>query len=318
MQVQALLALPLLASAAAAAIAPNVRLAQIQIAPAPPVSAAQAQPVQTTQPVIQYGRSPLPYAATTASTGLSYWYSLRQNERQPFSTYATFLLRYRGWPGETGFRRKREAMSIGACQNVSAIRQLRHYATGHARYASLYSIRQMETARAEAREAWRTGALTPADESRLLSLFHTALTAADHDAHIDVLLNGRDASNAYRLLGYASPARRQIFETRIALQGNAIDVVARVQSLGALAAAMRCLLTIAPDSPRRDRRLSAAAAGATLFASTSLPMRKSGSNMLSMPPRGRRQAMDAAINRLAGDRFSVGDRHLAPHDGRAR
>lgn len=237
MQVQALLTLPLLATAAGAAITPAVQLAQYPSVPARSVSTT---PTPAPAPVVRPVQPTASYAASTVSTGLSYWYSLRQNDRQTFSTYYTYLTRYRGWPGEMGFRRSAER-SIDAFTPardiVNFFRLLPPLtATGHAKYAiALYSSGQVDAARAEAREAWRGGALAQADEDRLLSLFHNALTTADHDARLDVLLDGRDAASAYRLLYLASPARRPIYETRIALQGMATDSPARVQSLGALA-----------------------------------------------------------------------------------
>jgi soluble lytic murein transglycosylase len=236
MQVQALLALPLLASAATATIAipPTIKVAQNDAASAPSVVvAAQFQPAATVQPSASYGSS-------TAATGISYWYALRQNDRQSFATYATYLLRYRGWPGETAFRRNAERAiepSTPARDVVNFFNQLPPLtSTGRARYAfALYSVGYADAARDQAREAWRTGLFAPTDENRLLSLFASALTSADYDAHLDLLLDARDASNAYRLLGSATPARRPIYEARIALQGSDPYAAQRIDSLGALA-----------------------------------------------------------------------------------
>jgi soluble lytic murein transglycosylase len=234
-----MLALPLLASAAAATVAipPTIKLAQSGPISAPAVPAAStptaAVPAQTVQPAA-------PYASSVATSGLSYWYVLKQNARTPFATYATFLLRYRGWPGETGFRRNAE----GTIDALTPARDIVNYfgqlppltATGRARYAfALYSLGQMDAARDQARQAWRTGLLAPADENRLISLFSTALTPSDYDSHIDLLLDARDASNAYRLLGSASAVRRPIYEARISLQGGDAYAASRIESLGALA-----------------------------------------------------------------------------------
>ena len=236
MQVQALVALPLLATAAAATIAlpPTIKLTQAEQVSAPSV-APQIQPapvVQTVQPVAAYPSS-------AAATGLSYWYVLKQNARAPFATYSTFLLRYRGWPGETGFRKNAE----GAIDAFTPAQEVVNYfnqlppltATGRARYAfALYSLGQTDAARDQARQAWRSGLLAPSDENRLLSLFSTALTATDYDAHIELLLDARDVSNAYRLLGSTSPIRRPIYEARISLQGNDPYAASRIDSLGTI------------------------------------------------------------------------------------
>jgi soluble lytic murein transglycosylase len=235
MQVQALLALPLLASAAAATIAipPTIKLAQSDGAQAPAVA---SPPVQSAAMI----QAPVPASSSAAATGISYWYLLKQNDRQPFATYSTYLLRYRGWPGETGFRRNAERaidFSTPARDVANYFSQLPPLTpTGRARYAfALYSLGQLEAARDMAREAWRTGLLAPADENRLVSLFNSALTTADYDAHLDLLLDARDAANAYRLLGSATPARRPIYEARIALQGKDPYAAQRVDALGALA-----------------------------------------------------------------------------------
>src|SRR5688572_3370257 len=90
MQVKSLLAVPLLASAAALAVTP-ARFAQNTSAPTPSDSRA---------PVIRMVQPPAPQLSSSAATGLSYWYSLRQSGRQPFTSYAAFLTRYPGWPGE--------------------------------------------------------------------------------------------------------------------------------------------------------------------------------------------------------------------------
>jgi soluble lytic murein transglycosylase len=240
MQVQALVALPLLASAAAATIAipPTIKLTQaeqvsVPSIAAPPQPAPAAPVVQTIQPVV-------PDASSAAATGLSYWYVLKQNARAPFATYSTFLLRYRGWPGETGFRKNAE----GAIDAFSPAQDVVNYfqqlppltATGRARYAfALYSVGQTEAARDQARQAWRSGLLAPTDENRLLSLFSGALSSADYDSHMDLLLDDRDVANAYRLLGSTTPVRRPIYEARISLQGNDPNAAARIDSLGDLA-----------------------------------------------------------------------------------
>jgi soluble lytic murein transglycosylase len=89
------------AAAVGATLAPN---AAIRVTP--PVQTAQYQP-QYQQPP-RYQAPPRPAAPMMAtpriSSALARWNSLRQSDNHPFSSYASFLASYRGWPGETGMR----------------------------------------------------------------------------------------------------------------------------------------------------------------------------------------------------------------------
>src|SRR3546814_1152483 len=51
---------------------------------------------------------PAPATGSRVSTGLARWNSLRQSDRLPFTSYASFLTSYRGWPGETAMRKTAE------------------------------------------------------------------------------------------------------------------------------------------------------------------------------------------------------------------
>ena len=88
-----------------AAVAAGVRPAHVgkilpaavqgAVAPAPPPSQPRPAPVY----------SPVPPAVSTA---LARWNSLRQTDSLPFSSYASFLMSHRGWPGEIAMRRTAE------------------------------------------------------------------------------------------------------------------------------------------------------------------------------------------------------------------
>src|SRR3546814_14561925 len=62
-------------------------------------------------------------------------------------------------------------------------------ATGNARHAlALMQQGRMGEARIAARNAWIGGTLSPDDEARLLSLFGSGWTSAEHDLRADALL----------------------------------------------------------------------------------------------------------------------------------
>jgi soluble lytic murein transglycosylase len=228
----------LLGSAAAvgAAIAPQaaVRLnaATTQATPA----AVQAAPT----PAPAYVPA-APAVTPRISVALDRWRSLRQTDSLPFSSYASFLTSYRGWPGETAMRRTAErAINPDGTSPTEVASYFRiHPAltpTGHARHAfALLALGQVDQARTAAREAWLGGVLPVTDEQRLLGLFGAALTPTDHDRRMDVLLDNGDTQSAQRTLGYASPARRAVYEARIALQTRAPDAASRLGMLGSLA-----------------------------------------------------------------------------------
>lgn len=198
--------------------------------PAPPaVHPASLLPV-----VAQSGLQALP-AYSPIAADVARWNSLRQSDNLPFSSYASFLLSHRGWPGETAMRRTAErrddASSPDAIRFFTAFPPLTP--AGHARYAfALLAGGRSDDARREAREAWTGGVLPLPDEQRLLGAFGGALTPADHDARMDALLGNGDTQSAQRTLAWSSPAKRALFETRLALQTRAPDAAARLTALG--------------------------------------------------------------------------------------
>src|SRR3546814_8591712 len=64
--------------------------------PAAVQSAPAAAAVQTQRAV-----PPAPAIGSRVSTGLARWNSLRQSDRLPFTSSASFLTSYRGWPGRS-------------------------------------------------------------------------------------------------------------------------------------------------------------------------------------------------------------------------
>ena len=222
---------PLFASVAgAAAVAPNA------LRPPQPPAAVTVKSTPLAAAAVQ--AAPAVSASSSINHAVAQWNSLRQSDTLPFSHYAAFLTRYRGWPGESALRRTAErAIDPAVTPPAEVIRYFRVLppvsATGHARYAfALLASGQAGDARDAAREAWRSSGIARPDEDRLLAQFGGSLRPEDHDRRIEALLSSGDTASALRVLGLGSPSRRQIYETRIALQTRASDASARLTALG--------------------------------------------------------------------------------------
>jgi soluble lytic murein transglycosylase len=183
----------------------------------------------------QAAYSPVP---AQVSSAIARWNSLRQSDSFPFSSYASFLLSNRGWPGETAMRRTAEkAIDPGSSSASEVVGYFRAFPplsnTGQARYAfALQATGRSGEAAEAARKAWTDGLLPIEDESRMLSLFGGRFGPTDHDARMEALLGSRDSQSAARMLPLVSPARRTLFETRLALQTRASDAASRLSTLG--------------------------------------------------------------------------------------
>lgn len=170
---------------------------------------------------------------------LAEWNRLRQSDAYPFSSYASFLQRHPGWPGEAALRKTAEkAIDPDTAPASMVVAFFRAYPPltniGQARLAyALSASGRADEAREAARQAWIGGALPSADESRILTYFSAGLTPADHDARIAALLIANRTSDAVRNLPLASPARRPVFEAEIALQTNAADAGTKLAAVPA-------------------------------------------------------------------------------------
>jgi soluble lytic murein transglycosylase len=171
------------------------------------------------------------------AAALAEWNSLRQSDNYPFTSYASFLLRHHGWPGETAMRKTAEKAinpdTSPASEVVSFFRTFPPLTNvGQARLAyALFATGRADEAREAARQAWIGGALPSADESRILTYFSGGLKPEDHDARIAALLAAHKAQDAQRNLPLASPVRRPVFEAEIALQANAPDIGAKLAAV---------------------------------------------------------------------------------------
>ena len=190
-------------------------------------------------------KAPVPVARTVQSlpansaiaSSVARWNSLRQSDSHPFSAYSSFLLSHRGWPGETAMRRSAERQISTSTPPSEVIRFFSAFPpltpAGHAHHAfALAASERVDEARSAARSAWTAGVLPTEVEQRLLGAFAGTFSTADHDRRMDVLLANGDTQSAGRTLAWASPARRPLYEARLALQTRASDARARVDALG--------------------------------------------------------------------------------------
>lgn len=194
---------------------------------------------QLTQEQLASYRSALdgivPRAAAEVQTdgldrALGDWKRLQQSDNLPFYDYANFLLAHPGWPGETSRRAAAEtSLESGATSPGLVLRFFERFPpltpAGRLRYAEALAAsgRQAEAGE-QASRAWRAGTLRASDEAKLTAAFLGALTPADHDARIDMLLWQGSLGQAQRLLPWTSPEKRPVFAARIAFRTKAADV----------------------------------------------------------------------------------------------
>lgn len=175
--------------------------------------------------------------ADQLSEALVEWKRLQQSDNYPFSDYANFLLAHPGWPGETSRRAAAETiLDSGTWAPGLVIRYFERFApltaAGRLRYAeALAASGKRGEAEEQARRAWRTGSLRPADEAKLTGGFSYALTPADHDARADTLIWRGQTTAASRLLNMVTPAKRPLLEARIAYRTKAADAGARGEAV---------------------------------------------------------------------------------------
>ncbi len=174
------------------------------------------------------------------AAALAQWRALQQTDALPFDSYAGFLLAHPGWPGETANRRaaERQASTASPTSVVAFFRRFPpQSAAGAVAFArALQATGATGEANEAARNAWRRGALTPTDETLLVTSFPGAIRPDDHDARMDALLWQGSTTAAARQLGYTSPARRGLFEARLAFRTgaqNASELAAANDAIGA-------------------------------------------------------------------------------------
>ncbi|MGZ8997333.1 MAG: lytic transglycosylase domain-containing protein [Allosphingosinicella sp.] len=229
-------------------------------------------------------------SSNAIATSIARWNSLRQSDNLPFSSYAGFLLSHRGWPGETALRRTAERQLEDGAAPGDVIRFFAEFPpltpAGHAGYAfALMATGRSGEAAAAARFAWTGGVLPQTFEQQLISTFGSAFTPQDHDRRLEVLLANGDTQSAQRSLMWSSPAKRGLFEARLAMQTRASAAASAASALGPAAASDPGFLTDRanwlrnngdPAGARRwlaqTRRLSAPPANPEKFMETMVTM----------------------------------------------
>ncbi|RIA46080.1 soluble lytic murein transglycosylase [Hephaestia caeni] len=156
------------------------------------------------------------------------WKRFQQSDNFPFESYAAFLTAHPGWPGETAMRKAAEKAlnPAGGWSPTTAAAFFKKYpplsSAGKVRYAeALMATGDRAGAIAAARDAWTSGSLSTIDETKVIGGFSTALTPADQDARMDMLLWQGATGAAQRQFAFVSPANRAVFAARLGFQTNA-------------------------------------------------------------------------------------------------
>jgi soluble lytic murein transglycosylase len=207
----------------------------------PPGAVVQPIPTSSEPSPWQRAQGRVGMASDPAISGtISQWRALQQSDGLGSSTYMSFIMANPGWPGEDRMRRLAETginpNSYDPGQVIAFFTRFPpRTAGGNARYAqALMQQSRMGEARVAARNAWIGGPLSPDDETRMLSLFGSNWTSADHDLRADALLWKGDIAGSQRMLAYVSPARRPVYEARIAFRQKAPDAAVKMQAAEAL------------------------------------------------------------------------------------
>ena len=212
------------------------------------MSAPSGQPLST--PVIydpSEGKIP---------AALQRWKMLSAPGSYSFNDYASFLMLYPDWPNSEEMRQKAEqainTLSYSPNQIVAYFDRLPPVTNeGRAKFAlALDSVGDKARAEAQAREAWRGGAMSDEDEGRVFRIASGTLTSADHDARIDRLLWSGSTRAAERWIAFTSPQRRPAFVAALATRMKAQDADLKVQEAGALANNEASLLAARADAMR--------------------------------------------------------------------
>lgn len=216
-----LYASPLIVSAAAIAASLAPELPESPLTSVPQPSAAPAAPV-----------------TSALSSAVAEWDRLRQSDTLGFSDYANFMLAHPGWPGETRIRRlaetRADAPGVAPSLIVSFFTRFApQSASAKARYANaLADTGRAYDAKIAARGAWVAGSLPPDVEAQFLGRFAGSLTQADQDERMERLLAAGSTTAAQRQMLLVSPARRPLYDARIALQTKRPDAATVADALG--------------------------------------------------------------------------------------
>jgi soluble lytic murein transglycosylase len=157
---------------------------------------------------------------------VSLWQQLTASKSYGFGDYTGFLLTYPGFPDAgklQGFAEDRLRIEPVAAERLVAFFDkyppVSNFARGQ--YAIALMTLRPATGIETVRAAWRGGELDPGTEATLQATYNRYFTQDDQDARMDALLWQRNSSAAARQLAWTSPARRNQFQSRLAiLQGG--------------------------------------------------------------------------------------------------
>ena len=206
-----------------------------------------AVPADAVQEQLGWGRATQILTGTNASnvaiaSAIAEWKALQQTSGYSFDRYATFLIAHPGWPNEMALRRLAErALETPGWSPATAVTYFRRFppltGTSRTRYAeALTATGARAEANTAARAAWISGTISPVDEAKIQAFYPGAVSPADQDTRMDMLLWQGSTLAAQRQIVLTSMARRPLFEARLAFRTNAPDAADRAiatQALGA-------------------------------------------------------------------------------------
>ncbi len=209
---------------------------QMQVQPVPQAADQDQLDRYRTQMANMSPRAPQNPADGAIAASIAQWKAIGQTDALPFDSYAGFLMAHPGWPSEAANRRAAERQAANASPANAIAYFTRFPPLGGAglvaQARAFQAVGRMPEAQAAARASWRRGGLSANDEATVLSGFAGALTPDDHDARMDALLWQSATGVAGRQIAYTSPARRPVFEARLAFRtnaANAADLAMRTQ-----------------------------------------------------------------------------------------
>lgn len=178
-------------------------------------------------------------AAGPVAAAVIDWERLRDGKGE-FDEYVAFLSRHPDWPGLALLRQKGEAV---IAEDIPAATVVAYFAdarpqTGTGSLALVAALRatgQDGAAREEAVRAWRSLALSEAEEALFLAR-HGDWLKDQHDGRIAAMLREGNAADVTRMLPLASAYTRAVAEARVALQTDAEGIDALIAALPAKAA----------------------------------------------------------------------------------
>jgi soluble lytic murein transglycosylase len=159
---------------------------------------------------------------STMSTALARWETLQASRDMRFVDYAGFVLAYPSFPRTEILRlRAEKALDNNAPSHNEVLAYFDAFPPltnpARARYALALAGTQRPEAFAEARKAWRGGAMSDPVELYIFGLYGTQFTPEDHAARMDALLWQGKADAAARQMVNLAEAERPLALARLAL-----------------------------------------------------------------------------------------------------